>query len=286
MKRTLATGLSILVALIGLSGCSVADPDTSQVVLHYSGGSFSNQAFVECIQPGIRSVNSVNENYYYYPHGTRVYPFRANVNTKNNVLVSVGGSITFRLHEDCRPYKDKQGLDWPGGIFQKFHDTIGKSHNMYASDGGEPQPQGWNEGLDLFLGQPAVKALNNAGLAYNWQDIYGNLELRNQFVKDGSKDIVSLVDQQAGDDYFDILNVQIDQPSIPESLSDQNTEYQKQQLQNQQAEQAKNLAAGFPGGLLGYQEFQQRAAVIEAIKNGRVNPLLIPQGSSVIVGGK
>lgn len=285
MKRILATGLSILAAA-ALSGCSVADPDTSQVVLHYSGGSFSNQAWVECIQPGIRSVNSVNENYYYYPHGTRVYPFRANVNTKNNVLVGVNGSITYRLHEDCSPYTDKQGLNWAGGIFQKFHDTIGKSHNMYASDGGDPQPQGFNDGLDLFLGQPATKALNNAGLAYNWQDVYANLTERNKFVDEGTKDIKALVIAQAGDDFFDILNVQIDQPTVPQGLVDQLNEYQKQQLQNQQAEQAKDLAAGFPGGLLGFQEFQQRAAVIEAIKNGRVNPLLIPQGSSVIVGGK
>lgn len=297
MKRTIAIVAGIACAT--LAGCSVADPDTSQVVLHYSGGAFSNQSFKECIPPGVRSVNSVNENYYYYPHGTRVYTFRGGagqpvagaqegaiwVNTKNNVQMAVEGSITFRLREECAPYTDKQGVHWPGGIFQKFHDTIGKSHAMFATDGGQPMPVGWDEGLNLFLGGPASKALNNAGLGYNWQDLYSNLQLRNEFVANAEKDIVALVSQQAGDDFFEILNVQVDQPQPPGNLTDQLNQYQAQQLQNQQAKQAQDLAASFPGGLTGYQDFQQRSAVIDAIKNGRVNPLLIPQGSAVIVGG-
>lgn len=64
------------------------------------------------------------------------------VNTKNNVQMLVEGSITFTLNESCTPYKDKQGVFYPGGILQKFHDTIGKSHQMYASDGGD-EPGWW-----------------------------------------------------------------------------------------------------------------------------------------------
>lgn len=301
LKRSsvVCVGIGVMVAI---AGCSVADPNPSEVALKYNGGPFSNQQFLSCVAPGTREVSSPNDVYFYYPHGTRTYNFAGTpgpsapgadegailVNTKNNVQMVVTGSITFTLNESCVPFTDKAGHFWPGGMLQKFHDTIGRSHNMAATDanadfGGN---NGWGDGLDLYLGGPASKALNNAGLGYNWQDLYNNLALRNEFVAKAEADIKTLITAQAGDDFFLIQNVQVDQPQPPASTVAQMTALQDQQIQNQQAEQAQQLATNFPGGLPGYQEYQQKQAVNKAIAEGRVNPLIVPQGSPVIVGGR
>lgn len=289
--------LVAMVAMACMSGCGVADPNPSEVALEYNGGPFSNQQFISCVTPGTRDVTGPNDQFFYYPHGTRTYSFSSAqgadegpivVNTKNNVQMSVTGSITFTLNESCAPYKDGNGHLWPGGILQKFHDTIGRSHNMSAtvSNADFGGNNGWASGLNLYLGGPASKALNNAGLAYNWQDLYSNLQARNQFVTQAEADIKVLIDQQAGDNFFLIQNVQIDQPQPPGSTVDQMTQLQNQIIQNQQADQAQKLAANFPGGVNGYLDFQQKQAVNDAIKDGRIQVLPIPFGSSVIVNGK
>lgn len=288
-----------IAAAVALTGCSVADPNPSEVALKYNGGPFSNQQFLGCIPPGTQDRNGPNDQYFYYPHGTRTYNFAGapgqpapgadegpiSVNTKNNVQMVVTGSITFTLNESCIPFTDKNGHHWPGGILQKFHDTIGRSHNMAAGDtNADFSPaSGWGTGLNLFLGGPAGKALNNAGLAYNWQDLYSNLQARNEFVASAEADIKTLVTQQAGDDFFLIQNVQVDQPQPPDSTINQMTALQDQQIQNQQAQQAQQLAAGFPGGINGYLDYQQKQAVNKAISDGKVPILPVPVGSSIIV---
>lgn len=291
----------VAVSLVGLTACSVADPNPSEVALKYNGGPFSNQQFLGCVSPGTRDLNGPNDHYFYYPHGTRTYNFAGSatqpapgadegtisVNTKNNVQMEVSGSITFTLNESCVPFTDKDGHFWPGGMLQKFHDTIGRSHNMAAADsnadfGGQ---NGWSAGLNLFLGGPASKALNNSGLAYDWKDLYSNLQARNAFVAQAEADIKVLVAQQTGDDFFQIQNVQVGQPQPPGSTVGQMTALQDQQIQNQQAQQAQQLAAGFPGGINGYLDYQQKQAVNKAISEGRVPVLPIPMGSSIIVNG-
>lgn len=294
MRKTVPSLVALTIAALALAGCSVADPNPSEIGLKYNGGSFSNQQFLACIAPGTRDVNGPGDSYFYYPHGTRTYNFSTaagadegpiQVNTKNNVQMVVTGSITFTLNESCTPFTDKNGHTWPGGMLQKFHDTIGRSHNMAASDSGADfsAQSGWGTGLNLFLGGPAGKALNNSGLAYNWQDLYANLQARNAFVAAAEGDIKTLITQQAGDDFFIIQNVQVDQPQPPQALIDQMNNLQAQQLVNQQAQQAQQLAAGWPGGLQGYQDYQQKQAVNKAIQDGHVPVLLIPQGSPVMV---
>lgn len=299
MKKSLRYAIIGGITAAALAGCSVADPNPSEIALKYNGGPFSSQQFLGCVAPGTQDRNGPNDQYFYYPHGTRAYVFRGapgqpspgadegaiSVNTKNNVQMLVTGSITFTLNESCVPFTDKNGHFWPGGMLQKFHDTIGRSHNMAAGDSNADfsGQNGWGSGLNLFLGGPASKALNNSGLAYSWQDLYSNLQARNAFVTQAEADIKTLITQQAGDDYFLIQNVQVDQPQPPDSTIGQMTALQDQQIQNQQAEQAQQLAANFPGGINGYLDYQQKQAVNKAISDGRVPILPVPMGSSIIV---
>jgi hypothetical protein len=56
-------------------------------------------------------------------------------------------------------------------------------------------------------------------------------------------------------------------------------------LRQQTAQTDQQAARSFPGGLAAYQDYQQKQAINKAIAEGRVNPLIVPQGSPVIVGG-
>lgn len=293
MKKTT---VFVALALAGatLTGCSVADPDTSQVVLHYSGGSFSSQQFEYCTQPGIRSTGGAGDYDFYYPAGQRTYVFSERpgadappirVSTKNQTELIVRGAITFTLNPDCRTYTDGTGKEWPGGKLQKFHDTIGRQNNAYAESGGEPMPDGWKNVLNIYVGAPAERAMDNAGIGFNWQDLYSNVDQKNAWVKAVEEKLPQLIKDQAGDDLFIINNIQLDKPDVPDGLRAELENNQAAALRQQTATTDQQAAANFPGGLAAYQDYQQKQAINKAIAEGRVNPLIVPQGSPVIVGG-
>lgn len=73
--RATTTVGTLCASLAVLTGCAVADPDTSQAALHYSGGPFSSQAFQDCINPGVREVDGVGDYHFYYPQGQRTFTF-------------------------------------------------------------------------------------------------------------------------------------------------------------------------------------------------------------------
>jgi hypothetical protein len=51
MRKTVPSLIALTVAALALTGCSVADPNPSEIGLKYNGGSFSNQQFLACIAP-------------------------------------------------------------------------------------------------------------------------------------------------------------------------------------------------------------------------------------------
>lgn len=300
------TGLVVAAAagVLAASGCTIADPDTSQLVLHYSGGAFSSQNFEYCTAPGVRSTGGPGDFDFYYPAGQRTFAFRSNpdgsvapgadapalkVSTKNQIELTVQGAITLTLNPDCTPYTDATGRAWPGGKLQKFHDTIGRQHLAYAEDGGNPQPPGWDTVLSLYVGGPAERAMNNAGLSFDWQNLCFDTASKNAWTAAvetllrGTSDAPGLIAQQAGDDLFLINNIQLDKPDVPASLRAELDNNQAAQLRKQTADTDQAAANSFPGGLPAYQAYQQQQAINKAIQEGRVNPLIVPQGSPVIV---
>lgn len=298
--------LLILAALVGfaapLSGCAVADPDTSQAVLRYSGGWFSSQAFDTCIGPGIRDVTTLGMQHFYYPNGQRTATFSdgpgadappLSVSTKNGVKVNVRGTVTFRLNTSCTPYKEykivngQQVLDreWPGGLFQRFHDTIGRHSNAYATSGGEPQPPGWDDVIKVYVIGPISKAANDAGLNYTWQELYSDPVKNAEWQKAVIGELPQLVTAQAGADHFLVDNVQLLQPTLPDALNAEIDNNQAAGLRHNTADTDKATAQQFPGGVNGYLEYLRQLAINDAIRSGQVRVIPVPQGSGVIVNG-
>jgi len=304
-----------LAALVGCAtlagGCAVADPDTSQAVLRYSGGWFSSQAFDKCIGPGVRDVTSPGMQHFYYPQGQRTFTFSDApgadappllVSTKSTptsagVKLTVRGTVTFRLNTDCTDYKeyrtvktatgDKQVFDrdWPGGLFQRFHDNIGRHNNAFATSGGDPQPAGWDEVVRRYVGDPISKAANDAGLRYTWQELYGDPVANAAWQQAVAADLPNRVIQQSGADHFIIDNVQLLQPTLPDVMNGEIENNQAAGLRKATADTDRSAAEQFPGGIQGYLDYQQKLAVNEAIKDGKVRIIPIPQGSPVIVSG-
>lgn len=301
--RTIAISAAAVIGaalIFSAGGCSVADPDSSQLVLHYSGGPFSSQNFEYCTAPGVRSIGGPGDFNFYYPAGQRTYTFRSNpdgseapgadapsirVSTRNQVELIVSGTVTFTLNPACDVYTDTTGRQWLGGKLQKFHDTIGRQKVAYSEAGGEPQPSGWDDTLDLYVGAPAERAMDNAGLGYDWQSLYSDTASKNAWTADVEKRLPELISDQAGDDLFLINNVQLDKPGVPDTLRAELENNQAAALRQQTAQTDQQAAASFPGGLPAYQQYQQQQAINKAIAEGRVNPLIVPQGSPVIVGG-
>jgi hypothetical protein len=300
-RRTLLTAAG-LVACAMVTACSVATPDPSQKALHYSGGPFSSQDFENCIDPGVREVDSPNDSHDYYRVGQQTWTFSdldgaqtkpIRISTKNQTELYVSGSVTFTLDTDCTPYKEyridpnvKKAVlvhNWPGGLLQRFHDTIGRHTNAYATDGGEPQPQGWDDDVALYVGGPLTIAMNNAALNFNWEDLYNNAAAKIDWENQVAAQLQTLVDQKAGARHFVINQVQLGKPDLPSGLKAELENNQAANLRAITANTDKATALNFPGGLAGLAQYKIQTAIAQAIADGKVKVIPVPQGSIVSV---
>lgn len=288
--RVIIAGVTLVLAAVG---CSVADPDTSQVAIHYSGGPFSSQSFEYCTAPGVREVGGASDFDYYYPNGQRTYTFSdapgadappLRVSTNNQTELIVRGTVAFTLNTDCTPFTDGTGKEWKGGKLQRFHDTIGRHKNAFATAGGEQQPAGWKDVLAQYVGGPSEKAMDNAGLGYPWQLLYSSADDKAKWEQKVLEELPKLILAQAGADHFIIVNIQLQKPDVPDSLRAELEQAQAAGLRKNTADTDKAAAESFPGGVPGYLAYQQQLAINKAISEGKANINVVPQGSSIVVG--
>lgn len=292
--KTRTTGVLVGIGLIGLmTGCTVADPDTSQVAIHYTGGPFSSQNFDYCVAPGVREAGGTSDYDYYYPNGQRTYTFSdapgsdaspIRVSTANQTELIVRGTVAFTLNTDCATYTDSSGKEWKGGKLQRFHDTIGRHKGAFANEGGEAQPQGWKDVLAQYVGGPAEKAMDNAGLGFQWQQLYSDADAKSKWEQRVLEELPKLIIAQAGADHFIINNIQLQKPDVPDSLRAELESAQAAGLRKSTADIDKSAAENFPGGVQGYLAYQQQLAINKAISEGKANINVVPQGSSIVVG--
>lgn len=288
--------LSALIAgvVLVLTGCSIANPTSSEVSLQYGAGPFDSRKFVEC--EDARDVSDVNDDHYYYPKGQRDFTFGHDQNLDSAALTSttsdsqeiqVQGTVKFTLNTSCEPFTDPSGKVWPGGKMQMAHELILFKYNAAPVDGGEPMPKGWSEFLRAYVGAALDRATDNEALKYPWQKLYADTAAKAQWEKDVLAQLPEILKGLTqGVDLITINSVLLQKPSIQPALVTGLTDKQAAELRAQAADVDKQAAANFPGGIPGYQAYQQQQAVNEAIKSGKVQVIPIPAGSPVIVGGK
>lgn len=279
-----------------LAGCSIANTTASEVALQYGAGPFDSRVFVQCVPTGTREINDVNDDHYYYPAGQRDFTFGDGEGMDSAPLTSttsdaqeirVTGTVKFTVNTDCSEFKDPTGKVWPGGKLQFFHELIAAKYDAAPTDGGEPMKGGWSALLRNYVGAALDRATDNEALKYGWQALYTDTAKKAQWEKDVLDQLPAILKTLTqGVDLITINSVLLQKPGIQGGLVQGLTDKQAAELRNQAAEVDKQAASNFPGGIAGYQAYQQQQAINEAIKSGKVQVLPVPQGSPIIVAPK
>jgi hypothetical protein len=281
----------LLAAALVLTGCSIANPTSSEVSLQYGAGMFDSRKFVECETE--RDVSDVLDDHYYYPSGQRDFTFGdgegidsapLTSTTQDSQEIKVTGTVKFTLNTDCTPFTDPTGKEWPGGKLQMFHELIAYKYDAAPTDGGEQMNSGWSALLRNYVGAALDRATDNEALKYPWQKLYTDAPTKAQWERDVLGQLPRVLNTLTqGVDLITINSVLLQKPGIQPQLVQGLTDKQAAELRSQAAEVDKEAAANVPGGIPGYQAYQQQQAVNEAIKSGKVQVLPVPQGSPVIV---
>ena len=295
MKRGIKASIAAVAGAVILAGCSISNPDSSHVGLHYSNGSFSDRNFEYCVQPGNKTTGGAGDDDFYYPAGQRSFTFAnregadmpaLDVNTAGGQVQLVQeGQMTFHINTDCTEYKDAQGKVWKGGRLQKLHETLGKQANAYTEDEDKDAGDGWRGFLVQYLGGVINKAVDNEGQKDPWTDLFGKADVRSAWEKRVKESIPGLIKAQLGDDLIIIDSVQLQTPQVPDAIKTEMLAQQAAVLRNTTSELDKKNAQQF-ASFDEYLKYQQALAVNKAIEQGKVNINISTPGAGLIVGAK
>lgn len=295
MKR-IALILGILAVIAALAGCTIGNTTASEVALQYGDGPLDSKTWVSCVPTGTRNIDDINDVHYYYPAGQRDFTFgpgdgldsaALTSTTQDSQEISVSGTVKFTLDTSCDKFKDPSGKEWEGGHLQMFHELIASKLGVAPTEGGHNMNDSWKTLLRNYIGAALDRATDNEALKYPWQKLYTDTASKAQWEKDVLAQLPTILKTLTqGVDLFTINSVLLQKPGIQPALVQGLTDKQAAELRSQAAEVDKVAASNFPGGVPGYQNYQQQQALNQAIKDGKVQVLPIPQGSPVIVQPK
>lgn len=295
-RRAILAAL-IMVGVAAMTGCSTVTTAPDQVALHYKGEPLSSTAFANCVQSSTRDIDGPSDPHYYYPAGLRTYKFTGGngadddpiqVATKNGVELTTTGFVSFRLNTDCTE-QTINGKKYPGGILQYFHEQVGAKNwgGGTAYVNGDDY-NGWDNMLDIYIGQPLRRAINDASQGLEWMGLYNDPAVKKQWEADVKAKLPAYIKQATGADFFTIDSVSIQKPVPPQGIIDGLAAKQKAVLEND-AQLARNakITTELDGiqeqiRILGPHVWLQKYA----IDSGKVTILPVPQGSNISVAGK
>jgi hypothetical protein len=293
MNKRIGGVLAALAVVGALAGCSIADTAPNQVALQYVDGPFSSRTFASCVPTGTMQYHKMNNDHFYFPEGQRTLDFSPGsadglapltVATNDGQVMEEDTLITFHLNTSCTPYTDKAGKVWPGGILQKFYETIAAQDHAYADAGAEPGP-GWDAVVHKDVAAPVQLAVNNAAAIYGWQQLFEDPAAKDKWANQAKADIPALVLAQTGEDFFTIDNVTLQKPKPDSVLLNDLKNKQSANLRAQTADVDKNAALNFPGGIPAYTNYLTQLAINKAIADGHANINVVPPGAGVLTGG-
>ena len=290
MKSKILALLSTLA--LALAACSIGNTTASEVALQYGAGPLDSRVYVSCVPVNTREINDVNDDHYYYPAGQRDFTFAVqggdaaplSANTKDSLEIKVSGTVKFTLSTDCSEFKDPTGKVWPGGKLQMFHELIANKFSAAPTEGGSSMQEGWKTLLINYLLAAIDRAVDNEALKYGYTDLYASADKKAAWERDVLAQIPEILRSLTqGVDLITINSVLLQKPEVPGQIVSGYADKQAAELRAQAVEVDKAAAANFPGGISGYQAYQQQQAVNQAIKDGKVQVIPIPAGSPVIV---
>lgn len=299
-RRLTLTALAVG-ALTLLGACTTVSTGAQEVALEYGGGPFDSANFVKCFNGGYKSTTEgANDTYKYYPTGQRDFSFSNDdkgadsaaltSTTKDSIELRVSGTVKFTMRLSCEEFKDPTGKRWPGGTAQFFHELIGSKDfeggHAYNEEGSQSYGAGWSGMLVQYMGFAVDRVVDDSALAYARAELSTDPTKKTEWERTVLDKLPATLKQMTGGvEIFKIQYVLLQRPEVPKEIADANTQREAANLRANAVEVDKKAAENFPGGIAGYQAYQQQQAVNEAIKNGKVKVIPIPQGSPVIIGG-
>jgi hypothetical protein len=295
---------AIIAAVSVLGACSTADPSPGQVAAHYSNGPFSSQVFQDCVAPGQLAYQGVSDDHFYYPAGQRSFKFSNDpdsdyppieVMSSDSQVLTVSGTMAFTLDTSCAPWDDKDAngnviKHWPGGLLQRFHETLAIQDSAFSTAGGTEPGPGWDKFIGKYVKDTAERAITNEALRFGWFALSNDPTARAQWEKDVVTKVPDLVTAQMGAPYLHIDNILLQKPVPGPGLLAGLASKQEAQLRSDAVDIDKAAALNFPGGINAYADYQQKLGVLalqrsiaRAIDDGKVKAVPVPAGSPVIV---
>jgi hypothetical protein len=200
--------------------------------------------------------------------------------------IKVSGTVKFTMILTCDEFTDPAGQKWPGGTVQFFHEKIGSKDQAYNTEGGKGYGDGWRAMLRQYMGFAVDRVIDDNALKYT-QDQLRTDETAKADWEDAVKETLprTLKSMTLGVEIFRVNDVLLQRPGVREEIANANAEKQAATIRAQAVNIDKEAAKDFPGGIRAYQAYQQQQAINEAIKNGKVKVMPIPQGSGIIVQG-
>lgn len=282
-------------SIMAVTACSSVATSGSTVALQYANGPFDTKKFTKCWSENQKSLSeSPSDDYFYYPAGQRDFDFgdgddkdsaAFTSTSKDSQDIKVSGVVKFELNVDCKEYTDPAGKKWPGGVLQYMHENFTAQKGAYGDESGNMQQPSWSKFLTSYLGAAVDKAVDNSSLRFNWQDLNNNLDVKTKWestVKKDAEDLVKILTQDAP--IFRVTAVILQKPEIPEALRKGLADKQAAILQKEATDIVASAGANFPGGVEAYQKFLNQQAINEAIKSGKAQIYVIPEGVNPVLG--
>lgn len=194
-----------------LTGCATASTGPDVKAVHQTGGILSAKKLVDCLDPSNRSGYNPGDSYFGYPARQVSYDAstddkaergRFTVVSEDNVELYVPVSVTFNLVPDCE-------------TLTQFHATIGSRYKAYLDDSSGSSadyPSGWIDLLNFVIGKPLDQTLDRIAQENNWRDLWNNPDTRKELETEVTATIETLVNRQAGGDFFENFNVLVQKP--------------------------------------------------------------------------
>lgn len=262
------------IALMGLTGCTVTNPNPDENGILYDKGPIRDTEFSTCVAPGEKKFSSLMDESFTYPAGQRYFVFSNEggdrppyeAPTKDAVTVGVEGQMRFELTGDCE-------------LLQQFHEKIGLRNKG---------DEGWNTILTTYLSQPLNRAISEVTQTMDWQALYSEADAKAQWEKRVMEKLNIYINQAAGGDYFQNIALTLQKPILPEELTKALQAAQTAQQENI-AQQSRNeqidteiMAIEKLVDILGPQAY----VTYKAVQDGKITVMPIPAGSNVAIPGR